>query len=69
MPGRNSSSSPEVVCRQAEKERVDVFTVGRGTFELPVMGVVELADGKIKAWRDHVALGRRVFSPPVLPFL
>ncbi|MBR7839371.1 nuclear transport factor 2 family protein [Actinospica durhamensis] len=34
-------------------ERVDVFTLPGKTFELPVMGTFEVADGKIKAWRDY----------------
>ena len=34
-------------------ERVDVFTLPDKSFELPVMGVFEVSDGKIKAWRDY----------------
>jgi limonene-1,2-epoxide hydrolase len=34
-------------------ERVDVFKVSNKSFELPVMGTFEVADGKIKAWRDY----------------
>ena len=34
-------------------ERVDVFKLPTRTFELPVMGVFEIGDGKIKAWRDY----------------
>jgi limonene-1,2-epoxide hydrolase len=34
-------------------ERVDVFTVSNRSFELPVMGTFEVADGKIQAWRDY----------------
>jgi limonene-1,2-epoxide hydrolase len=34
-------------------ERVDVFKVSNKAFELPVMGTFEVADGKIKAWRDY----------------
>lgn len=34
-------------------ERVDVFTLQGATFELPVMGIFEITDGKIKAWRDY----------------
>jgi len=34
-------------------ERVDVFTTPGKSFELPVMGVFEVSDGKINAWRDY----------------
>jgi limonene-1,2-epoxide hydrolase len=34
-------------------ERVDVFTMPGKTITLPVMGTFEVADGKIKAWRDY----------------
>ena len=34
-------------------ERVDVFTLPRKSFELPVMGTFEVSDGKIIAWRDY----------------
>jgi limonene-1,2-epoxide hydrolase len=34
-------------------ERVDVFKLSNKSFELPVMGTFEVADGKIKAWRDY----------------
>ena len=34
-------------------ERVDVFTLPNKSFELPVAGVFEFSDGKIKAWRDY----------------
>jgi limonene-1,2-epoxide hydrolase len=34
-------------------ERVDVFTLPGGTFELPVMGIFEVSDDKINAWRDY----------------
>ena len=36
-------------------ERVDRF-FGEKTIELPVMGVFELRDGKIAAWRDYFDL-------------
>ena len=39
-------------------ERVDVFKVPSKTFELPVMGVFEVGDGKITAWRDYFDLGQ-----------
>jgi limonene-1,2-epoxide hydrolase len=34
-------------------ERNDVFTLPDRAFELPVMGIFEIADGKIEAWRDY----------------
>ncbi len=36
-------------------ERTESFTKqdGSGSFELPVIGVFEAADGKITAWRDY----------------
>jgi limonene-1,2-epoxide hydrolase len=34
-------------------ERVDVFKLPHKSFELPVMGIFELRDGKINAWRDY----------------
>ena len=34
-------------------ERVDVFKLPGKSFELPVMGVFEIRDAKIKAWRDY----------------
>ena len=34
-------------------ERVDVFKLPNKSFELPVMGTFEIADAKIKAWRDY----------------
>lgn len=34
-------------------ERVDRFVMEGGTIELPVMGVFEIEQGKIKAWRDY----------------
>ena len=37
-------------------ERVDVFTVPGKMFELPVMGIFEIRDGKIHAWRDYFDL-------------
>lgn len=37
-------------------ERVDRFTVGGRTIELPVMGVFELRDGLIASWRDYFDL-------------
>ena len=34
-------------------ERLDKFALGGKNIELPVMGVFELRDGKIDAWRDY----------------
>ena len=34
-------------------ERVDVFKLSNKSFELPVMGIFEIKDAKIKAWRDY----------------
>ena len=34
-------------------ERVDVFKLPNKSFELPVMGIFEVNDGKINAWRDY----------------
>jgi len=34
-------------------ERVDVFKLPGKSFELPVMGIFEVSDGKINGWRDY----------------
>jgi limonene-1,2-epoxide hydrolase len=34
-------------------ERTDRFRLGERWIELPVMGVFELRDGRIQAWRDY----------------
>ncbi len=34
-------------------ERIDRYVMGDRQVELPVAGVFELKDGKIKAWRDY----------------
>jgi limonene-1,2-epoxide hydrolase len=34
-------------------ERVDRFKIGESTLEVPCMGVFELRDSKIAAWRDY----------------
>ena len=39
-------------------ERVDVFKLPGKSFELPVMGVFEVNDDKIKAWRDYFDMGQ-----------
>ena len=45
----NNAVSGDVVLN----ERLDKFEIGDKTVELPVAGVFELSDGKIKAWRDY----------------
>ena len=37
-------------------ERVDTFRIGERDVTLPVMGVFEVRDGKISAWRDYFDL-------------
>ena len=39
-------------------ERIDHFVMGGKAFSLPVMGIFEIADGKITAWRDYFDLGQ-----------
>ena len=34
-------------------ERVDVFKLPEKSFELAVMGIFEVSNGKISAWRDY----------------
>jgi limonene-1,2-epoxide hydrolase len=34
-------------------ERVDVFKLPDKSFELPVVGIFEIRNGKISAWRDY----------------
>jgi limonene-1,2-epoxide hydrolase len=34
-------------------ERTDHVTMGERSIDLPVMGVFEIEDGRIKAWRDY----------------
>ena len=38
---------------QVLTERTDRFKVGEGWVELPVMGIFELAGGKISSWKDY----------------
>lgn len=38
-------------------ERTDILQMGDNRVELPVMGVFELQDGKISAWRDYFDMG------------
>ena len=37
-------------------ERIDTITQGGSVIALPVMGVFEMRDGKIAAWRDYFDL-------------
>jgi limonene-1,2-epoxide hydrolase len=37
-------------------ERVDHFTISGKSVSLPLMGVFEIENGKIKAWRDYFDL-------------
>jgi limonene-1,2-epoxide hydrolase len=39
-------------------ERTDRFQIGERWVELPVMGVFELRDGRIQAWRDYFDLAQ-----------
>ncbi len=39
-------------------ERVDTFIIGDKTVPLPVMGIFEIADGRIAAWRDYFDLAQ-----------
>jgi len=39
-------------------ERIDHFTVGGKTFSLPLMGIFEIEDAKITAWRDYFDLSQ-----------
>jgi len=39
-------------------ERTDRFLIGEKWAEAPVMGVFEVEDGKIKAWRDYFDLAQ-----------
>jgi limonene-1,2-epoxide hydrolase len=39
-------------------ERVDHFVGNGGTFSLPVMGIMEVHDGAITAWRDYFDLNQ-----------
>lgn len=38
-------------------ERVDDFTLGGIDVSLPLMGIFEIEDGSIRAWRDYFDLG------------
>lgn len=39
-------------------ERVDKFKINGVWAEVPVMGVFEVSDGKIAAWRDYFDMGQ-----------
>ena len=41
-------------------ERVDAFKLAQKSFELEVMGVFEIIDGKINAWRDYFDMNQFV---------
>jgi limonene-1,2-epoxide hydrolase len=51
---RNIAAAGDVVLT----ERVDVFTGGGRTIELPVMGTFEIRDGLIAHWRDYFDLNQ-----------
>ncbi len=60
-----------VVHHQAESadgrimnERTDRFLIGDKWVELPVMGVFELRDGKIAAWRDYFDMNQFMSQMP-----
>jgi limonene-1,2-epoxide hydrolase len=38
-------------------ERIDHIVMDGKTFSLPIMGIFEIAEGKITAWRDYFDLG------------
>lgn len=48
-------------------ERVDVFVLPQATIELPVMGVFEVRDGRIAAWRDYFDLNQFMSQMPSAP--
>src|SRR5687768_6409299 len=39
-------------------ERTDHLTMGDNQVALPVVGVFEISDGKIRAWRDYFDMGQ-----------
>jgi limonene-1,2-epoxide hydrolase len=45
-------------------ERTDRFLIGEKWMEILVMGVFELADGKITAWRDYFDLAQMQAQMP-----
>ena len=52
----NSSENPETGVIM--NERTDRFKIGDNWVEAKVMGVFELTDGKISAWRDYFDLAQ-----------
>ena len=48
-------------------ERVDVFKVPSKSFELQVMGIFEVRDGKIDAWRDYFDMNQFTTRSGILP--
>jgi limonene-1,2-epoxide hydrolase len=45
-------------------ERVDYFTRGDRTASLPVMGIIEVHDGLITAWRDYFDIAQFTSQMP-----
>lgn len=45
-------------------ERTDTFKLGDHTIELRIMGIFELADGKITAWRDYFDMNQYLQQMP-----
>jgi len=49
---RQVSTGPVVM-----NERIDRFRIGDRWLEIPVVGIFELDDGRIRLWRDYFDLG------------
>ena len=45
-------------------ERTDTFRIGEHSITLRVMGVFELTDGKITAWRDYFDMNQYLSQLP-----
>jgi limonene-1,2-epoxide hydrolase len=45
-------------------ERTDTFKLGDHTIELRIMGIFELVDGKIAAWRDYFDMNQYLQQMP-----
>jgi limonene-1,2-epoxide hydrolase len=60
---RHIASDGEVVM----VERVDNFLVGETRVAVPCMGIFELRDGKISAWRDYWDLRQFEKQLPAAP--
>jgi limonene-1,2-epoxide hydrolase len=58
LGGRASVDMPHVVADGpiVMTERVDHLTVNGQTISMPLMGILEIHDGKISAWRDYFDL-------------